>query len=90
MSCLNLSLPAPPQIPPIFIALPSFNFQLSFGQVGITCCMIKLPSFNIPVSIPSPGSVFAGVIKAINTAILAAWPTLDLFIPDCPMNGETL
>ena len=88
MSCLNLSLPPAPQIPPIFIS-PIGPFNLSFGQIGITCCTIKLPAFTIPQIFPG-GSIFATVIKAINAAVLAAWPTLDLIIPDCPFNGAQL
>lgn len=90
MACLNLSLPAPPQIPPVFISLPAFNFTLSFGQIGVTCCTIKLPSFSLPVTIPSPGSIFATIIAVLNALIVAAWPTLDLMIPACPMNGKSL
>lgn len=85
MSCLNLSLPPAPQIPPIF--LPAIGpFTISFGTLGVTCCTITLPTFTLPIAFPG-GSVFAVVIKAINAAILAAWPTLTLIIPSCPFNG---
>lgn len=89
MACLNLSIPAP-QIPPIFINLPSFNFTISFGQLGISCCHIVLPTFSIPIPIPSPGSVFATQIAAINAAIQAAFSVLCLTIPNCPGNGYQL
>lgn len=88
MSCINLSIPAP-QLPPIFINF-NFNFSFSLGQIGITCCTIKLPSFSLPIPLPSPGPIIAAAIKAINVAIQAAWPTLDLMIPNCPMNGAQL
>ena len=90
MSCLNLSLPPPPQIPPVFIALPSFNFSISFGTIGVTCCYITLPSFSLGIALPSPGPILAAIIKAINILIQAAWALLDLIIPDCPMNGLVL
>lgn len=88
MGCLNLSLPAAPQIPPIF--LPAIGpFTVSFGSIGVTCCTITLPSFTIPQIFPG-GSIFATTLAAVNAAILAAWPVLDLMIPNCPMNGKAL
>lgn len=91
MSCLNLQLPTPPPIPPVFLALPGFNFQLSFGDIGVTCCAGLIPAFHIPVSIPSPGTTFAEIIQALNALIQAAMPTLDLIdIPNCPTNGSSL
>ena len=88
MSCLNLSLPPAPQIPAIF--LPAIGpFTFSFGQIGITCCTITLPQFTIPQIFPG-GYAIANILKGVNAAILAAWPTLDLIIPNCPMNGKAL
>jgi hypothetical protein len=91
MSCLNLALPSPPQIPPIL--LPSFGFvlQLNFGTAGINCCAVKLPAFQIPLTIPLPPALLIPAITAINALILAAMPVLDnIDIPDCPMNGDQL
>jgi len=91
MSCLNLALPTPPQIPPIFLPSLAFTLQLSFGQVGITCCAIKLPAFQVPISIPIPPALLIPVITALNALILAAMPVLDeIDIPNCPMNGTQL
>lgn len=91
MSCLNLSLPAPPQIPPIFLPSPAFTLTIDFGQAGVTCCAIKLPAFQIPVAIPIPPAVLIPLITAMNALILAAMPVLDqLDLPDCPFNGEAI
>lgn len=91
MSCLNLSLPTPPQIPPILLPSGAFTVQISFGQAGITCCALKLPAFQIPIAIPIPPAVLIPLITAMNALILAAMPVLDqIDIPNCPMNGTTL
>ncbi len=90
MPCVNLALPAP-QIPPIFLPLPAFNFTLSFGSVGVTCCKFKLPMFSPALPIPPAlGAIVAEAVNAINAAIVAALATLDLAIPNCPKNGATL
>jgi hypothetical protein len=89
--CISLNLPKPPQIPPIFISLPAFNLSINFGSVGVTCCIIKLPAFPIPIVLPSPGSIFATIIATLNALILAAFPVLDTIdIPTCPMDGVQL
>lgn len=86
MSCIDLSL-APPQIPPIFIGLPAFNFTQSLGEAGISCCKYVFPIFHVSVPIPVPGTIFAEIIAVLNIAIVAGLALLDLNLPSCPRNS---
>jgi hypothetical protein len=56
------------------------------GSVGVTCCAINLPIFQIP-PIFGFGSIVADAIAQINIAIIAAWPLLSLQLPNCSFNG---
>lgn len=89
--CLQLNLPTAPQIPPILLPPLSFQISIDFGQLGITCCFIKLPAFQLPLAIPIPPTALIPIITAINAELAAAWPLMDhIDIPTCPMDGAQL
>ncbi len=91
MSCINLSPPSPPTIPPIFLPSGSFAVTITFGEVGVTCCTVKTPAWTPVIPIPIPPAILIPIITAINAAIAAAFPILDqIDIPNCSLNGETL
>ena len=83
--CLELTTPAAPQLPAIFGNNGSPTLTISFGTPGITCCKYTLPAYAPTTPLPMIGPLQAA-IQAMNAAIAAALPVLDLIqIPKCPI-----
>lgn len=81
---LALALPAPPQLPAIFVGT-GLGLSINFGTVGVTCCSYKLPAYTPTIPLPMLGPLQAA-IQALNAAIAAALPILDTIqIPKCPI-----
>lgn len=88
-ACISVSIPAP-QIPPILLGsiIVNFKFPAEPLPFGVPCCQFTLPNFTIPIKIPLP--LISSYFVAINLLLQAAFATLTLNIPSCPLNGKTL